>query len=32
MINTSETRISAVVAKADGQKAIDGLLQTFRLS
>ena len=32
LINTSEIRMSAVVAKADGAKAIDGLLQTFRLS
>lgn len=32
MINTSETRISAVVALADGEKAYQGLLKKFELS
>jgi aspartate kinase len=32
LINTSEIRMSAVVAKADGQKANAALLKTFRLN
>ena len=31
MVSTSEIRISAVVSPADGQRALDALLQTFDL-